>query len=96
VERKRSFWESNDKLNGDDIYMNKLLLRPLSELSTDDLERVYQIFVGLSKDEQRLTLELKKGSMHHLDDVNDAEINQTEVEDGKFSKIYCFRVFIYH
>ena len=50
VDRKKIFWDSNNKLNGNDVFMNKFLLRPLSDLMTDDLERVYKIFVGLSKD----------------------------------------------
>ncbi len=73
--------------------MNKFLLRPLSDLTTDDLERVYKIFVGLSKDEQELMLQLKKASMHHLDNV--AESNQMVDEDGNCSSIYWFRVLIY-
>ena len=68
--------------------MNKFLLRPLSDLMTDDLERVYKIFVGLSKDEQELMLQLKKASMHHLDNVT--ESNQMVDEDGKCSSIYWF------
>ncbi len=48
--KKNLFWESNDKLTGNDVYMNKFLLRPLKELTTDDLDRLYKIFVGLSKD----------------------------------------------
>ena len=91
--RKKLFWESNAKLNGNDVYMNKFLLRPLKELTTDDLEGVYKIFVGLSKDEQELMLQLKKASMHHLDNVT--ESNQIVDEDGKCSSIYWFRVLIY-
>ncbi len=43
-----------------------------------------------------MMLQLKKVSMHHLDDVNDTESNQMVDEDGKFSLMYWFRVFIYH
>ncbi len=48
---RKHFGTQMIKLNGDDVFMNKFLLRPLSDLMTDDLKRVYKIFVGLSKDE---------------------------------------------
>jgi hypothetical protein len=87
--------------------MNKFLLRPLKEWTTDDLEGVYKIFVGLSKDEQELLIQLSKASMKCLNDVavakstvmvdDIAECNvMPDSDDGKFSMMYCFCMYNSH
>ncbi len=83
--KKNLFWELNDKLTGNDVYMNKFLLQSLKELTTDDLDRVYKIFVGLSKDEQELMMQLSKPSMKYLDDVAVAKSNVMADDDPEFN-----------
>ncbi len=75
----------NDKLTDNDVYMNKFLLRPLKELTTDELDRVYKIFVGLSKDKQELMMQLSKASMKYLDDVAVAKSNVMADDDAEFN-----------